>query len=48
MPFFDIDYIYALPDTNDSRLGEIDVAITPIDPQYAGHLVSLADNVVTF
>ena len=48
LPLFDIDYIYALTDLDDSRLDEIDVAITAIDPQHAGHLVSLADNVVTF
>lgn len=48
LPLFDVDYIYALTDLDDSRLDEIDVAITAIDPQHAGHLVSLADNVVTF
>lgn len=48
LPLFDIDYIYALTDLDDSRLDEIDVAISAIDPQHAGHLVSLADNVVTF
>ena len=48
LPLFDIDYIYALTDLDDSRLDEIDVPITAIDPQHARHLVSLADNVVTF
>ena len=48
LPLFDIEYIYALTDLDDSRLDEIDVAITAIDPQHAGHLVSLADSVVTF
>ena len=48
LPLFDVDYIYALTDFDDSRLDEIDVAITAIDPQHAGHLVSLADSVVTF
>ena len=48
LPLFDIEYIYALTDSNDSRLYEIDVPITAIDSQHAGHLVSLADNVVTF